>query len=160
MKTRIAIISGVLLTLASLGTAVQAAPGDRFDGNQARQGKTPQHQQSNRQVQHKQVQHRSVQKRVVVKQVKRGKPVAQKRFNKKHRVLVTKKPAFNKHAKRYNTKYQQRRFYRVKSGDNLYRIANRTGVNVNRLIRLNRGKISARNGYRLHVGQVISLSFR
>ena len=147
MKVRIALVTGLLL--ASFGSVSQAAEHARGAHDQDR-----------------------VAKHTIVKKSQHGKRVVKnirvvKKASPRHVAKVTRQKARSKQvswkkivqkkrSKNINNK-AKRKFYTVKPGDSIYKVSRKTGVQANKIIRLNRTQLSAKNGYGLKIGQKLRL---
>lgn len=147
MKVRIALVAGLLL--ASLGSTAQAKEYSESINKEVRG-----------MVNHTVVK-RNHQGQRVVTNLKVVKKSARRNVGKmkSQRSLVKTKGAAWKRSvnKRQNKNKRDRKTYTVKRGDNLYKVSRKTGVRVNKIIRLNRHKLSKRHDYRLKVGQTLRL---
>lgn len=152
MKVRMALVTSLLL--ASLGSTAQAS---EYTGSI--------HEDVRGMVNHTVVKKNHHGQRVV-KKVRVVKKSAKRHVGKmkNHRPRAKSKQVTWKKAVKQRAYKQrvngQRKFYTVKPGDNLHKVSRRTGVRLNKIIRLNRHKLSARNDFRLKVGQKLRLRKR
>lgn len=85
----------------------------------------------------------------------KAKPAAVKQVQRTQRATRTERSARLKRSDVQRAKSNKARFYRVKSGDTLTRIAVKTGVSFSKLVRLNRLYGSKKN--RINAGQRLRL---